>query len=47
MIDYFLTSNVSDTIGFNTVDLDINLSDHRPIMVICTYFGNMSKLVSK
>jgi len=45
-IDYFLTSNVSDTVGFNIVDLDINLSDHRPIMAICTYFDNPRKPMS-
>jgi len=43
MTDHFLTSNVSDTIGINIVDMDINLSDHRPIMVICTYSDNMNK----
>ena len=45
MIDYFLTSNCNDTIGFNIVDLDINLSDHRPIMAVCAYSDNVSKSV--
>jgi len=32
-IDYFLTSDPSNTIAFNILDLDVNLSDHLPIMV--------------
>jgi len=45
MIDYFLTSNCNDTVGFNIVDLNINLSDHRPIMAVCGYSDNVSKSV--
>lgn len=33
--DYFLTTGRDLTIAFNIVDLDINLSDHKPIMAIC------------
>ena len=35
-IDYMLTSNPNNTIAFNVLDMDINLSDHIPIMVVCT-----------
>ena len=35
VIDYFITSCPVSTIAFNTVDLDINFSDHIPIMVVC------------
>ena len=35
-IDYMLTSSVVKTIAFNILDLDINLSDHLPIMSVCT-----------
>jgi exonuclease III len=35
-IDYFITSDLESTIAFNIVDLDINLSDHLPIMVVCS-----------
>jgi hypothetical protein len=35
-IDYFLTSAPSEVIAFNIIDLDINLSDHRPVMAIVT-----------
>ncbi len=31
-IDYFLTTAPSEVIAFNIIDLDINLSDHRPVM---------------
>jgi len=34
-VDYMLTSNACNTIGFNIIDMDINLSDHHPIMAIC------------
>jgi len=46
VIDYFLTSNLKDTIAFNILDLDINLSDHRPIMAVCVYCDNTCKPVS-
>lgn len=32
--DYLLTSEPLRTVAFNTTDLDINLSDHLPIMAI-------------
>jgi len=34
-IDYMLTSNPNNTIAFNVLDIDINLSHHIPIMVVC------------
>jgi hypothetical protein len=34
-IDYMLISNCDKAVAFNILDLDINLSDHRPIMTIC------------
>ena len=34
-IDYILTSNISRTVAFNVVDLDVNFSDHRPILAVC------------
>ena len=34
-IDYMLASNPNDIIAFNVLDMDINLSDHYPIMVVC------------
>jgi len=34
-IDYMLASNPNDIIAFNVVDMDINLSDHCPIMAVC------------
>jgi endonuclease/exonuclease/phosphatase (EEP) superfamily protein YafD len=34
-IDYMLTSNSENIVAFNVLDLDINLSDHLPIMSIC------------
>jgi len=46
VIDYFLTSNRKDTIAFNILDLDINLSDYRPIMAVCVYCDNACKPVS-
>lgn len=35
IIDYFITSTPVSTVAFNTIDLDINLSDHIPIMAVC------------
>jgi len=35
-INYMLTSNPNNTIAFNVLDMDINLSNHIPIMVVCT-----------
>lgn len=34
-IDYFLTSKPLCTVAFNTIDLDVNLCDHLPIMALC------------
>ena len=35
VIDYIIVSNVNKIIAFNVLDIDINLSDHMPIMAIC------------
>jgi len=35
-IDYILTSHIDDVVAFNILDLDINLSDHFPIMAVCS-----------
>ena len=35
-IDYMFTSCNDKTIAFNILDLDMNLSDHLPIMSVCT-----------
>lgn len=34
-IDYFVTSSRESTVAFNVLDLDLNLSDHLPIMAVC------------
>ena len=34
-IDYFLTSSRDSVIAFNIVDVDINLSDHLPLLAVC------------
>jgi hypothetical protein len=34
VIDYMLTTNVNRTIAFNVLDIDINLSDHCPLLVV-------------
>ena len=34
-IDYMLTLSGSEVVAFNILDLDINLSDHLPIMAVC------------
>ena len=34
-IDYFLTSSADKAIAFNILDIDLNLSDHLPIMIVC------------
>jgi len=45
VIDYILTSKPEDTIAFNVLDLDINLSDHNPIMAVCTcWYDHSGKL---
>ena len=36
-IDYMLTSAPNDIIAFNIIDLDLNLSDHRPIFAVITH----------
>ena len=33
-IDYFVTSDPLNMIAFNILDLDVNLSDHLPVMVV-------------
>jgi len=35
-IDYMLTSNPVRTVAFNLLDIDVNLSDHIPIMTVCS-----------
>ena len=35
-IDYMLTSNQEHTIAFNILDIDLNLSDHLPLMAVCS-----------
>ena len=39
-IDYFLTSDSGNTSAFNILDLNINLSDHMPILAVCKYKTN-------
>jgi len=42
-IDYFITSDLSNTFAFNILDLDANFSDHLLIMVVvlsCNYQNN-------
>ena len=34
-IDYFLVSDVCTVSSFNVMDLDVNMSDHRPVSVRC------------
>jgi hypothetical protein len=34
-IDYMLTSSADKVVAFNILELDINLSDHLPIMAVC------------
>lgn len=34
-IDYMLTSNQHEMVAYNILDMDLNLSDHIPIMSIC------------
>ena len=34
-LDYLLISCVEMAIAFNVIDLDVNLSDHLPIMIVC------------
>ena len=41
-IDYMLTSNCGSTIAFNILDLDLNLSDHLPIMAILALNADLS-----
>jgi len=35
-IDFMLTSNSTDTVAFNIIDIDINLSDHLPLLAVCS-----------
>jgi len=34
-IDYFLTSDSSKIVAYNVLDIDINLSDHVPLLAVC------------
>jgi len=34
VIDYMLTTNVTRTVAFNVLDIDINLSDHCPLPAV-------------
>lgn len=38
-IDYMLSTSVSKVVAFNILDIDINLSDHLPLLVICEYYS--------
>jgi len=44
-IGYFVTSDQSSTIAFNILDLDVNFSDHLPIMVVlvCNLLNNATE----
>lgn len=35
LIDYMVTSSTESTVAFNILDLDVNLSDHLPLMAVC------------
>jgi len=35
VIDYILVSDISVISAFDVMDLDSNLSDHRPIIISC------------
>lgn len=41
-IDYMLTSNLDCTVAFNILDIDVNLSDHLPIMAVCSLNAALS-----
>ena len=47
VIDYMLTSKSDSTIAFNVLDMDINLSDHRPIMAVCNCRFNLDTFCEK
>ena len=40
-LDYFFTNNIDCTAGYNILDLEINLSDHLPILAVCKYPGSI------
>ena len=40
-LDYFLTNNTECIAGYNILDLDINLSDHLPILAVCNSSGSI------
>ncbi len=42
-----LTSNANKVVAFNILDLNINLSDHLPIMAVCTTYNVESELVNE
>lgn len=39
-IDYILTSDADDIKAFNVLDIDLNLSDHLPLLCICALPNN-------
>ena len=39
-LDYIFTSDNITTVAFNILDLDINLSDHLPVIIVCSYDAN-------
>ena len=45
-IDYLLTSSTDSTVAFNILDIDLNLSDHLPIMAVCQIDLKAEKLCS-
>jgi hypothetical protein len=47
-IDYLLTSNINRTVAFNVLDLDINLSDHCPLLTVLNvcWSGNYASNVN-
>jgi hypothetical protein len=46
-IDYMITSNPESTIAFNILDIDVNLSDHLPIMTVCRCDLQNAQLATK
>jgi endonuclease/exonuclease/phosphatase family metal-dependent hydrolase len=42
-IDYILTSNCENVIAFNILDIDVNLSDHLPLMAICALASDVDQ----
>ena len=48
-IEYFVTSDPSSTITFNILDIDVNFSDHLPIMAVlaCNLLNNTTERKSQ